>query len=235
MKKINVMILAFLFTVLSFVNAKPDHVVRQIPTFEFKSTMAIFELKGVMVEQTATDFAQMVLESDSKRIYVYIASPGGQVSALDSMADTMKSSGKKFACVVKEAYSAAFMFLQYCDNRYILKSGTLMAHEASMRAAGTIKQIRSVLEVLEKILMRIEVDVAHRLGMAQHEYKLRIAYDWWLDSEDAAKAHAVDGVIGNVTCSKQLIKKRVDVKKVTTSIFGQDVQTVEKSGCPLID
>ena len=73
-------------------------------------------------------WSKQINKLNSNPIYIYIDSPGGSVVAglqfINNM-DWLIGQGKSINCIAKSAYSMAFIILQHCNNRYVIKSSIL--------------------------------------------------------------------------------------------------------------
>lgn len=70
-----------------------------------------------------------LIEEKHDTIYLYINSPGGEVTAGLEIVNYIKSlqeRSKQVICIAHNAMSMAFVIFQYCSQRYILYSSTLM-------------------------------------------------------------------------------------------------------------
>jgi ATP-dependent protease ClpP protease subunit len=206
----------------------------KIASVNYNTDENLFSFTGTVTDEMADAFAEKVLTSKSKVINVYINSNGGYIDALLSMLDIMQGSDKKFVCVAKWAASAAAMFFEFCDERYITINGSLMFHNAAGGFSGEINKVRSRLEAVEDQLATIEEPIAARLGMTIEEYRIRASNEMWLNKIKAIKQHAADGYVAKITCSKTLVEKKLRVKRVEMSFFGPIEHEVEVSACPLI-
>lgn len=179
------------------------------------------------------NFAEKVLSYDDDEMYIYFDTPGGSVIALSRMARIMKSSGIKFTCVANFAASAGFMLFQHCDNRLLLTDGILMSHNWSGGFRGEAPRILTMFYTVQAIVDQLEETVINKLNIDKSKYDELINKNLWMTKALAEKYAAVDGVISNVTCSKEIINERVPTT-INFGFFGLQSKKVYKSGCPLI-
>lgn len=186
-------------------------------------------LEGGVSSVMSSEFTKRVL-SDQKEFIVYINSRGGEATAMNNIIEHIKYSGKKFTCIAKFAASAAFMILQHCDKRYMLPhSGILMSHNGIVNISGDEKTVRGILKMFDALSLPIDKTIAKRMKISYEEYQNLIAKDLWLDYTLAKKHNAIDDEV-YVTCSKTLIKEKVNAK--FCSQYGCEEKEV--SACPLI-
>ena len=177
------------------------------------------------------DFTEKVMLHDSKDpLYIYFDSPGGSVFAVSRMIGILKSSDIKTICVARYAASAAFMLFEYCHARYILPDGILMSHNWAGTFSNEAPRIKTLFEVVDRIVENIDKPIAKRMKLDFKEYKRLINNNLWMDVQYAEKYNAIDGVVHKLTCSKSLLKKRI--KSTTRGYFRSKI--TYKSGCPLI-
>lgn len=182
------------------------------------------------------EFTRKVFLYPSKELFIYIDSPGGSGFSLARMIGVMGARRDiKYTCVARQASSAAFMFFQFCHNRYMLPDGLLMSHDASVLMFGEITRIKRSLAAIEGVLRPIDTAIAARLGMTYEEYKHEIVQEWWMNVFQALHHKAVDSIIFDVTCSPKLVKKVVSRITTQCSLFG-GCKTISRlySACPLL-
>lgn len=135
----------------------------------------------------------------SNPIFIYIDSPGGSVDAglqfINSMEWYIKQ-GKTINCIVKSAYSMAFVILQHCSNRYVMSSSTLMQHQMSLSGVkGPMNNLMNYLEMITMMSKEIDENVSKRLGMNLDDYRNKIKNDWWLTGSSAISNGVVDSMV----------------------------------------
>lgn len=200
----------------------------------FKEKNRLFAFTGNVNESLKDNFIESVILNPTNVHYVFIDSPGGSVHSLLAMVDFMKASKRHYVCVARFAASAAFIFLQHCNERYIMPNGTLMSHEASGRLAGTVAQMQTSLDLWKAQLKRLNSHVASRLKMTYGLYIQLIKDELWMDRISAKKFNAIDGV-SYVNCSINLLKERITVSETVCSLFGCKEVTRTISACPILN
>ena len=171
------------------------------------------------------------IETKHDIIYLYINSPGGDVIAGLEIINYIKSlqkRSKQIICISHNAMSMAFAIFQYCSQRYILYSSTLMQHQMSLKVQGKLYDINSRMSYLNTLENKLNQDQASRLGMSVQNFTNLIQNDWWLYSEDIIKYKAADKIV-SLYCSFDNYDETILVQ----TLFG-DVQ-VKYSACPLIN
>lgn len=135
----------------------------------------------------------------SNTIFIYIDSTGGSVDSGLQFINNMEwyiKRGKTINCIVKSAYSMAFVILQYCSNRYVMSSSTLMQHQMSLNnIKGPMNNLMNYLEMIEMMSKEIDENVSKRLGINLDDYRNKIKNDWWLTGSSAISNGVVDSMV----------------------------------------
>jgi len=172
-----------------------------------------------------------VIESKYEQIYLYINSPGGEVMAGLEIINYIKSlqqRSKIVTCIAHNAMSMAFVIFQYCSQRYILYSSTLMQHQMALGVKGKLYDINSRLSYINSLENRLNQDQALRLNMTVDNFTKLIQNDWWLYSEDIISNNAADKIV-TIYCSFENFDETIIVQ----TMFG-DI-SIRYSACPLIN
>lgn len=188
-------------------------------------------LSGPMTENSVDPLIAKIFGSSRRDMVMYIRSPGGSIDAGNSLIQAMNASGKNFTCVAETAISMAFVTLQLgCQKRVVLDNSTLMQHQASYSLEhAPARNQHNLVEYVEKLINKIEVRQAKRLGLTVEQFKEKTGYDWWLDADDAVKNKAADEV-GTAVCSADLAsKKHIEERSFFIFTFKGEV-----SDCPML-
>ena len=171
------------------------------------------------------------IESKHEILYLYINSPGGSVIAGLEIVNYIKSlqqRGKQIKCIAHNAMSMAFLIFQFCSQRLILHSSTLMQHQISLETAGKLYDMNSRMGYLNSLEASLNQQQATRLDMKLEDFIKNIQNDWWLYAEDIIKHKAADKIV-SFFCAFD----NYDETIVSTTLFG-DV-SMKYSACPLIN
>lgn len=168
---------------------------------------------------------------DSEPIYLVLDTPGGSVSAGEMLIDTINTIDNPVNVVVLFAASMGFQITQSANKRFIINSGTLMSHRATVGLKGQIDgELESQLNYIKSMVEAMEARSAKRIGLTLSDYKSKIVNEMWDYGQSAVNNNLADEVV-NVKCSNSLIKK-VEKREIF-SFFGGSA-TVSFSKCPLI-
>lgn len=225
MKKL-LLTLALLMTFTSFAETK-------LPTEIVFEEGNHFAITGAFNGKLLDDFSEKVLNYEGDEIYLYFDSPGGSVLALSRMARIMKSSKIKFTCVANFAASAGFMLFQHCDNRIMLSDGIIMSHNWAGGFQDEGPRILTLFNAVQSLVDTLEAVAIEKMNVDKKEYAALINNNLWMPVGLATKYGAIDGVLDNVRCSKDLIEKRVQIGYIREGFYGP-ASPLYKSGCPMV-
>ena len=164
-------------------------------------------------------------------IYLILDTPGGSVSAGEMFIETLKGIKQPVHAIVIFAASMGFQITQATNRRYILESGTLMSHRATVGIQGQLNgELESRLAYYKKSVTSMELRSAKRVGMSLEDYQSRIINEWWEHGYNAVKTNVADEVV-TVKCSDGLLRGTI-IQQVF-SFFGGS-REFRFSRCPLI-
>tara|TARA_Y100000385_G_C13050968_1_gene619737 strand:- start:557 stop:1204 length:648 start_codon:yes stop_codon:yes gene_type:complete len=183
-------------------------------------------LTGSINEHLASKFISKINNIETNIIYIYINSPGGDVSAGQKIIQYInfkKNTNKTIACIAWEAHSMAFNIMQFCTYRYVLKDSKMMQHQMSLSGlSGNIENINSYIKVTNKMYDSLIKDASARIGITPTEYKTKINNDWYLYGEEIVKNNVADIVISSIGCDSKLTKydttETINTKPVVISL-----------------
>jgi ATP-dependent Clp protease, protease subunit len=163
------------------------------------SSGRVIQLFGVVDEDTARYVVSRLgeLNQQSNRpITLIINSPGGSVIDGALIVDAIESSPAKVntLCVQLCASMAAFIH-QYGEKRMVLSHSILMFHPASGGAEDDIDRMVSLLTTIQRLVGKMELNTARRVGLSFTEFKRRSATQIWIDGEDAVNTKFADQLV----------------------------------------
>jgi ATP-dependent Clp protease protease subunit len=171
------------------------------------------------------------LNTSLSPIYLYINSPGGDVMAGMEIINYMKglqAQNRKINCIAFNAMSMAFVIFQYCSERYILHSSTLMQHQMSLSGiSGKLYDINSRMTYYNTIEKELNAHQADRLKISSEAFIGKIQHDWWLHTQDILSQNGADKIV-TIKCTFENYFENVTV----STLFG-DI-TMVYSACPII-
>ncbi len=195
-----------------------------------KNTVIMNEsFDGASVAKVQNQLLSLSMKS-GQDLYLFLYSPGGSITAGKQLIAFAKSLPNKIHTITQFAASMAYITAQHLDNRYILPSGTMMSHRASIGGLGgqVPGEAKTRLGYIESIVNEIFQSTAVRVGYTYNDY-VRLVYDeLWLTANSAVAGNHADAV-ANVRCDDSL--KGVRYQTIDT-LFG--AFKVSFSKCPLI-
>lgn len=170
------------------------------------------------------------LSASEDDVYLVIYSPGGSVSAGKLLIDFIQPYKKRINTITIFAASMGYNLVQSANKRYILPSGTLMSHRASVHnLSGEVNgELDNFYSYLKDVVEELEVTASKRIGITISYYKNQVADELWLTGEKAIKSNHADERV-YIICDKSLAGT---YQSVATTIFGSFSVTYSK--CPII-
>lgn len=137
-----------------------------------------------------------------KYIVLEINSPGGSITDGFRLVKAIENSKVPVQCVVDgDADSMAFYILESCNTRIMTKRSVAMAHQAAVAALmyGHQDQWANVARRLKAIDHAMSEFLASKMHMktADFEKKIEGGKEWWMNSDEALNAHAIDYAADN--------------------------------------
>jgi len=169
-------------------------------------------------------------ENIGKDIYITLYTPGGSISAGQLFFDTLNALPCTFHTITIFSASMGYQTVQNLGKRFILPSGILMSHRASISGlSGELGgELDSIMDLLKKNVKEMETVAANRVGITLEEYRSAISDELWMTGPQAVKMNHADEVV-LVKCDNSLMGSRiVDVQTFLGTL------EVEFSDCPLI-
>jgi hypothetical protein len=132
--------------------------------------------------------------------------------------------------VTSFAASMGYQIVQAFGTRYILQSGTLMSHRASIGGlSGQVPgEANSRLTYITELVESMEQKTSKRVGMSLAAYKEAIRDELWVSGFNAVNKNHADQVV-KAKCDNSL-SGTVDISVDT--MFGPVTATVNK--CPIV-
>lgn len=192
---VSVWLMASCSTVRADVVAALPHV------YKYASTV---ELPNVEPEPMVASYHKFVEIADTgaKTITLRIDSSGGSVFLglkwIQMVTDVKKSKGIHVDCIVDgSAYSMAAVILEspVCDTRLATPASTILFHNGSGGAEGTVTEIQHGADMLAALNVAMSFLIAPRMQLTPEEYRSRIAANAWvMAAPEALASHVIDGI-----------------------------------------
>jgi ATP-dependent Clp protease protease subunit len=150
-------------------------------------------------QQSVKEAVSKLKELEAKsndRILLLINSPGGSVIDGAELISQMESSKAPVDTVcMKLCASMAAMTHSYGAKRYSLDRAILMYHPASGSASGQVPNMLSLLKTITRYVDKMNANVVNRSKISKTEFESLVAYELWIDSEDALSKGFIDGIV----------------------------------------
>lgn len=166
---------------------------------------------------------QELLQLDSKLnrgepIYLVLDTPGGSIDAGNQFIDLASSLNRPVHTITVFAASMGFSTVQRLGTRYILPSGTLMAHRATVGGvSGQIPgEFLTAAANLLRLVTKLEEHSAKRLRISMDQYTQLVKDEYWVDGEDAVRQGAADE-LASISCDDSL---KGETRQTVYTFFG---------------
>lgn len=177
------------------------------------------------VRSTVEKLKELESKSNSP-IWLLIDSPGGSVIDGATLISQIEASKAPVYTVCTRLCASMAAFLHsYGHKRYMLDRAILMYHPASASASGQLPNMLSLLKTVQRIIDKMNSNIYTRAKIEKSEFEKLIAYELWIDAEDATNKGLNDGIVNlnipNVPSnqsSSQLEEKRNSNKKFPTTV-----------------
>jgi len=210
-----------------------------LPMLSFGKTITLTDTNSISFNNSFTqqfvalkqvEAINLCSKNGGQDIYIVLYTPGGSISAGQLFFDTLNALPCKFHTITIFAASMGYQTVQNLGIRYILPSGTLMSHRASVSGlSGELGgELDSILKLLTKNVREMEMVASKRVGMTLENYKKAISDELWLTGTAAVEQKHADEV-ALVACDESLMGTRLET---VSTFFGQIL--VEYSNCPII-
>ena len=108
-----------------------------------------------------------------------------------------KARNLKTVCLIDEAASMAFAFIQaVCDRRIVTETSIMMQHQMSFGVRDSIGKIEAMVALAKALERQLNALQAARLGLSLPEFTARIVNDWFMLGQEAIDAKAADAIGG---------------------------------------
>lgn len=164
-------------------------------------------LQSQVDQQVVDKLISQLQEMNNRKgeIYLFIDSPGGSVLDGARLLDAMEASKNPVNTVcVGLCASMAAIIHQHGAKRLAQKHSLLMFHPASGGAQGQVPNIISRMTAIQKYVNKMNDKIVGSSKISKEEYEKLVAYELWIDGEDAVAKGFVDKLVYlNVEMPKQ--------------------------------
>ena len=160
----------------------------------------ILFLKGPLEDEIADTLVAQMLALDEEShddITLYVNSPGGIITGMFAIYDTMRLLGSKVntKCIGLAASAGAFLLSTGTGRRSAAENSRIMIHQPLGGAQGTAKDIEIQAKNILWMRQRINEILADRTGKPVEQIAKDTDRDNWMTAEEAKEYGLVDEVI----------------------------------------
>lgn len=153
-------------------------------------------------EEMTRDFVSKLIELESKDaekdIKVFINSPGGFVTALFCLLDSMQlvKPDIRTYCLGEASSAASILLISGTKGkRYITRHSRVLLHQVRAGACGHIADVKITIEEAERLNDLIMDIMLERTRIKRKELKRLIERDCWLSAKEALEYGLVDHIL----------------------------------------
>lgn len=161
----------------------------------------ILFLKGALEDENGDQLIAQLLALDAENdedITLYVNSPGGIITGMFALYDTMKLLRSKVntRCVGLAASAAAFLLATGTGTRAATENARIMIHQPLGGARGTAKDIEIQAKNIVWMRERINDILAERTGQSVEQIREDTDRDFWMTAQQALDYGLIDEVTG---------------------------------------
>lgn len=136
---------------------------------------------------------------ERKKIYVYIYSYGGDLTAAYSLINTIMCSQTPVVTVnLGNAMSAGALIFLAGSERYTHKFGTVLLHSGSGSVGGTFEQAESSMENYKKLVAIMKEYIIERTKIDSKLYAKNAKKDWYITADECIQLGIATKIITNL-------------------------------------
>lgn len=177
-------------------------------TYEIYSRLLkdrIVFIRGVFDDDMSNDIVAQLLylqsNDPSKDIYMYINSPGGKVSSMYAIYDTMNFIEPDIVTVGIGSVASAGSFILAAGTkgkRMCLENTEIMIHELSSGISGKAGDIFNEVNHMKHLYDKMAKHYSKFTGQKLSKIKKDMQRDYWLSAEEAIEYGLVDKVVDRI-------------------------------------
>lgn len=167
---------------------------------DLKRTLFLNGLIGRENQENIVKLIQKISELGSiksdKPIYLIIDSPGGSVGLGSMIVEAIEASNAPVYTICHTmCASMAAVIHSYGHRRYMFDRSVLMFHNATTEVKGDLNKIISLLNSIQKMLIRFDKDISRKLNLSLEEFVFKYQNELWIHPEDVVNTDYLHGII----------------------------------------
>lgn len=155
------------------------------------------EFNPVMADAVTAQLLFLESQDSEKDIYLYINSPGGMVTSMFSIFDTMNYI-KPDICAIAygDAASAASFILSAATKgkRFALPNSSIMIHEVSGGHQGKFHEMQNSFKQTERLYEKMAKYYVEFTGQKLKKIQEDMRIDYYMSAEEAKEYGLIDGI-----------------------------------------
>lgn len=160
----------------------------------------ILFMNGPLEDDTADKLVAQLLSLDAESdddIMLYINSPGGIITGMFAIYDTMRLLRSKVnvRCIGLAASAGAFLLCSGTGHRQATENARIMIHQPLGGARGTAKDIEIQAKNIVWMRERINQIIAERTGKSVEQVARDTDRDYWMTADEAREYGLIDEVV----------------------------------------
>ena len=152
---------------------------------------------GAMADTVVAQLLFLESDSPTKDIYMYINSPGGEVSSLYSIFDTMNYIKNDIVTMGMGTVASAAAFILAAGTkgkRYALPNAEIMIHELSSGLTGKYGDMKNDFKHTEALYNKMAKHYVELTGQKLSKVKHDMERDYYMSSEEAKSYGLIDEI-----------------------------------------
>ncbi len=176
----------------------PESKNNTVPTTDSRSILVFKQMDDELTKDFVSKLIELETKDAEKDIKVFINSPGGYVTSLFCMLDSLRlvKPDIKTYCLGEAASAAAVLTMSGTKGkRYITKHSRILLHQLSSFALGHIADVKISVKESERINSILMDIIIERTKIKRKELKKLISRDCWLSAQEALEYGLVDHIL----------------------------------------
>ncbi len=177
-------------------SVQPESNTKSVKQLALNSSNTIVLVGEIGPEQASVGQEITEMAESGKAIYLIINSPGGSVMDGNLIVSAIQASPVPvYTICMQLCASMAAVIFETGTKRYMVDRSILMFHEAAGGLQGQFNQMKSRLNVFDRLVTKSNHEIARRVGIDSDVFIAKLPSELWLDAEDAVKQNYADNLV----------------------------------------
>ena len=162
-----------------------------------EETNELIDLSKVIIRMNFDE--RDIPEDELEPIYIFLDTPGGDLTSSNFFCDLIKSSRIPiYTVAMGMAMSAGFLIFISGKKRFAFPHSQLLVHSGSAQLAGTAEQIEEAQKNYKKTLDDMKKYILENTEIDEKIFNRNRSKDWYLSSDELVKYKVVDELITDI-------------------------------------